>query len=337
MIRSAAWLSALIALWPGASGGSSLNITAQLSPDTVSTEVFGSSSDIFLLDSNFVTYTDPYPQSGYNISVAAGLGYTRFSADMSTALFWESTLGAFSFATGWVEGFVTDQWTLTPNDALLVGTVATVFVNIQTSGDLSLGDVSGTPWVETVDRARAGWHVSVDSDLGFAMSCGGVVPGRLSGVIGGTLTRGDPEYSSSPDTVYVPAAACDALNPVPGDPVDGLHTLAFQLALGVPSNVYFAYHVELLGAHENPEGTEAGDRLVQALLGNTITWQGIASVRDAQGNPIEYTLSSASQVDYTQPHVVPLPMALYLFLSSLAAMVSAVRLRRNLLRRPAPP
>ena len=48
-----------------------------------------------------------------------------------------------------------------------------------------------------------------------------------------------------------------------------------------------------------------GEGHAKALFGNTFLWGGISQVFDASGNPIAFTLTSESDIDWTQPAAVP--------------------------------
>jgi hypothetical protein len=61
----------------------------------------------------------------------------------------------------------------------------------------------------------------------------------------------------------------------------------------------------------------------EALFENTFLWNGIVDVRDAQGQPIAYTLTSESGVDWKQPVPEPASGA-----ACLAAFAGLAVLRR---------
>ena len=61
------------------------------------------------------------------------------------------------------------------------------------------------------------------------------------------------------------------------------------------------------------------------LFQNTIQWMGISSVLDANGQPVDFSFTSESGVDWTQPvplQAVPLPASVWLLGSGLLALIA---------------
>jgi MYXO-CTERM domain-containing protein len=71
----------------------------------------------------------------------------------------------------------------------------------------------------------------------------------------------------------------------------------------------------------NPISTDAG--AADFLFGSTLTWQGISGVTH-QGNPVDFTITSESGTDWTQPSSVPEPA-----LAALLALGAGAAIRRR--------
>ena len=82
-----------------------------------------------------------------------------------------------------------------------------------------------------------------------------------------------------------------------GDAV-GTHVRSFDVLLGTQTTFLLQYGVS---AETRYRFGSSGEGHVEALFENTILWQGISQVLDAGGNPISFTLTSNSGIDWTQP------------------------------------
>jgi len=108
-------------------------------------------------------------------------------------------------------------------------------------------------------------------------------------------------------------------NPVESGPgaVNGQFDLTIPFFFGSPVDLQMALNISAFGAGNTGSGSGLGS------VSNAVSWAGITGVTDAGGNPVSFTVSSASGTNYLgslAPTAVPLPPALWLLASALAGM-----------------
>ncbi len=108
-------------------------------------------------------------------------------------------------------------------------------------------------------------------------------------------------------------------NPVASGPgaVNGQFDLTIPFFFGSPVDLRMALNIAASGAGNTGSGSGVGS------VSNAVSWAGITGVTDAGGNPVNFTVSSASGTNYLgslAPTAVPLPPALWLLASALAGM-----------------
>lgn len=102
----------------------------------------------------------------------------------------------------------------------------------------------------------------------------------------------------------------------------------YQISLWAQSNVGFGFRDGWYG----PVGRDLASS-VAGDYGNTMTWSGIQSISDANGNPVTgYTVTSASGFDYAHAAVVPEPPTTMLASGAILAGWMLLRVARG--RRP---
>ncbi len=102
--------------------------------------------------------------------------------------------------------------------------------------------------------------------------------------------------------------------------LNGLFPIDIPVQYGQPFDLQFWVRVNALGGGSHP-AFNTGSGFGSSTF--AVFWAGITSVTDASGNPINFTVSSASGTNYLgslAPTAVPLPPALWLFASALAGM-----------------
>ncbi len=164
-----------------------------------------------------------------------------------------------------------------PANPMLIGTLGTVVVPIDVHGTLSA--------TLSPDPVFPGGQLNGTAHVQWTMSAGtvsGTAPGMLFGAV---------------DT--------------PGDPIGdmpGLHTLRFDVVLGVPTAIVLHYELHSSAGANSAIGV--GGRVEGlAAFGSTFRWMGISQVLDADGNPIEYSVApSDSGFDWTQAAPTPVPV-----------------------------
>lgn len=99
--------------------------------------------------------------------------------------------------------------------------------------------------------------------------------------------------------------------------VNGVFDLTIPFFFGSPVDLRLALNISASGAGNIGSGSGFGS------VSNVVYWAGITGVTDVAGNPIDFTVSSASGTNYfgsLAPTAVPLPPALWLLASALAGM-----------------
>jgi len=128
----------------------------------------------------------------------------------------------------------------------------------------------------------------------------------------------DDEITVNGQNVANPNHRPDILSGVYAIDVPILFDLPFPLKMSVELNAGATAQVGIAGA--------------SAEFGNSIYWGGITSVTDANGNPVNFDLSSGSGQNYLStlaPTAVPVPAAIWLFGSSLLGVAPYLRRKRK--------
>lgn len=104
--------------------------------------------------------------------------------------------------------------------------------------------------------------------------------------------------------------------------LNGLFPIDIPFQYGRPFDLQFWVQAQALaGGNSTVSPENAGSGFASSTF--AVFWAGITSVTDANGNPINFTVSSASGTNYLgsfAPVTVPLPPALWLLASALAGM-----------------
>ncbi|NJD06361.1 MAG: hypothetical protein FIA97_07660 [Methylococcaceae bacterium] len=98
---------------------------------------------------------------------------------------------------------------------------------------------------------------------------------------------------------------------------NGVLDLTIPFFFGSPFDLRLALNISAFGAGNTGSGSGFGS------VSNAVSWAGITGVTDVAGNPISFTVSSASGTNYLgslAPTAVPLPPALWLLASAVAGM-----------------
>ncbi|CAG0938126.1 hypothetical protein GPROT2_00162 [Gammaproteobacteria bacterium] len=201
-----------------------------------------------------------------------------------------------------------DQITILPADTSLLGQTVTINGRLLVSGSMvSL------------------WHLQDANSLYYdifgrvAASVGGT---GISGFVTGREIHGRsgpyPEVSiSEPLPLVIPVSFSASLGGVTG--------IQYNLDLQASASAAF-------GFRECGAGWGACGAIASAVssgdYSNTVAWGGITSVTDANGNPIAFSVSSSSGVDYSVA-VVPVPATLPLLLTALGSIGWWRRARRG--------
>ncbi len=183
-----------------------------------------------------------------------------------------------------------------PTLPFLTGTMGTVVVPI---------DVSGTVSATLSPDVLSGGHIGPSN----AQVLWRMAVGTPSGP--GAMLSGETDYTGFSS----------------GD-MPGLHTLSFNVVLGVPTSLMMQY--DLHSTAGITSGIGGGGRAHgMAEFTSTFRWMGISQVLDADGNPIEYSIVSDAGIDWTQPAPapVPVPVTLPLVLTGFAVALGFRRRR----------
>jgi len=164
-----------------------------------------------------------------------------------------------------------DDWiTIVPANPGLIDTLGTVSASVLADGSI---DATNSGTAPPPYPASASWSFLAYTDTG-----------QLQGSAGGSFFAGQGLIGDAPGALVV----------------------SFNLKLGKLSRMTLVYELRAETRYrfsDFPGGVAHGD----ALFENTFLWNGIIDVRDAQGQPIAYTLTSKSGVDWTQPVPEPAP------------------------------
>ncbi len=217
----------------------------------------------------------------------------------------QAGIGVSDYATSHAVAAFNDQLSLMPSNSALIGQTVTVNARFLLSGDmLSLYHVEGNNSAYFDVYASTRLQVSGTGITGF------VSARDIQGNSGGSLT------SIKDD---VPTSIPISFNAVLGLPT----SIQYNLDLQGQASASFGFR-ECGGGYGPCNGLASAELVADYM--HSLLWDGISSVTDVSGNPID--LASAlgdSGFDYLTPAAVPVPAALGLFGSGLLGMLAAVR------------
>jgi hypothetical protein len=183
-----------------------------------------------------------------------------------------------------------DSWTISA--PALTGTAGTLNAAVTVDAD-SLVDVNATTPAGLYALAVAGWSFRVD---GGGFNVVDATGGRQIDEAGVVQGYGDPgTFNFQVDFIY-------------GQPI------GWDIIFVATSQVY--------GWVDDGGGLFG---TAEVLFQNTIQWQGISSVLDANGQPVDFSFTSDSGVDWTQSvplQAVPLPASVWLLGSGLLTLIA---------------
>jgi hypothetical protein len=254
-----------------------------------------------------VSYTVPPSGPTYSSSfetLAGGtVAYGYMSGVVAASL--RTTYGYGDFARASYRANWTDMVTLIPALPALVGTP---------------GTASGSVLVDVlIDASVTGFDPSTqsgganESSFSFGLSVDGNAAAGFS--YGCALSH------------FSPAACGDGLNPPYNLPERQTVSVPFTFSFtwGTPFEL-FGEVVALSLSSAGPTSSSDPDNLDffadgSANFLSTVLWQGIDVARDAQGNPVGFSVTSDSATDWAQPATaVPAPGALVLFATAFAGL-----------------
>jgi|GEM_PF-2487265 len=217
---------------------------------------------------------------------SSGLGWLRSAANTEAQTGANSSSQYLARATS----SWTDTFTFTTADTLLIGTNGTVRLAVATDGGL---------------LTNVGLFGSADASVSVSLRVSDVTHGLRD------LTRTQSRNSAGV--------------------LSGDSSLFLSADIAFVWNQPFDVTQELLVAASSSgfEGLTGSSGIAQANYGNTSEWQGFSGVFDSVGNPVNpanYSFSSGSGVDFTQPiqaPPVPEPSAAGLAGAALAALMMA--------------
>ncbi len=199
----------------------------------------------------------------------------------------------FAGSSAGVDADTGASFLVTPRNPALVGTVGLVFVSVDVHGTLSAA-LTPDPLGLSDGSAQVDWSMFV-----------GTTQGALQGWLFGTVDSFGTGFGDMP----------------------GLHTLFFDVVLGVPTAIqqHYALHTtagirSALGRGGRAEGL--------AEFSSTFRWMGISQVLDFNGDPIDYSIESDAGFDLTQAAPTPVPVPPLSLLTSFLGIAALFARRR---------
>lgn len=237
------------------------------------------------------TALDPTPGNLAQAGIGGNLGHVSGGARVAVSVsndtdFYIAVDGNIAQAgSRWM-----DSWII--SSPALTGLPGTLSASVVVDAD-SLVSLNATTPPGLNALATAGWSFRVD---GGGFNLVNTTGGRQIDEAGNITSFGDPgTFNFQVDFVY-------------GQQID------WDIIFVATSHV---------GGWAAEGGGLAGT--AEVLFQNTIQWMGISSVLDANGQPVEFSLSSESGVDWTQPvplQAVPLPASFWLLGSGLVGLIA---------------
>lgn len=160
--------------------------------------------------------------------------------------------------------------------------------------------------------------VVVDADSLVSLSAPGEYDGALA--VAGWSFRADGGGFNVVDATGGRQIDADGIVQSYGDPGTFNFQLQFIYGQQIDWDMVFVATSQIYGPVAENSGLTG---TAEVLFQNTIQWMGISSVLDDEGQPVEFSFSSESGVDWTQPvplQVVPLPASVWLLGSGLLAL-----------------
>jgi hypothetical protein len=294
-----------------------VNYDLNLDRENVYTENSADCDTCMVLQAGFDTATGPYvaayefpgyePWTTSHTAASAGTVGYGFIRGLVSASIATDQPGGFSGSESNFQASFTDTMTVQPVDPALLGQFGTLTGSLQLDY-LRSTSAQGSPLDPSeLLGASVEWGAGISS-LGNSIGGGGSASFRESVTDGASpysqyfISLTGANGSPAPDSLMIPFV----LGFVFGE--------AFDVTVELAATAFATFEGGVL------EGEQYQASATLNLL-NTLTWQGVSSVLDAEGNPVAFSLASASGTDWTVPAtVIPLPPAVWLFGTALAGL-----------------
>lgn len=212
--------------------------------------------------------------------------------------------GVSDYTTSHAQASYFDQITINPIDPALIGQTATISGSLLLSGNMlafwNLIDNNNT-YFDVYARTTAQVN-----GTGIARFIQGQ---ENHGNSGGALTD-----VSIPLPTVIPVSITTTLGSVTG----------IQYNLDLQGYASSSFGFRQCGSGWGPCGAIVSSELL-ADYSHSLVWGGIDSVTGTGGNPIAFTVTSASGFDYSLPASVPIPAAVWLFGTGLSVLAGFAR------------